>query len=128
MIVYPLFFQLFDGFFIILFLKLFIHFFRNGRVICIGRVKGFLFEKHMVQEGQHHACYGDDCPFVSTTFFDTLIFVFEIRVLLSLMAALAHCTKRGFKYTPALKICTLFFLPAFSLFWGSDTRPGTQAF
>lgn len=73
---------MFDCVFIILFLKLLIHLFRNSGIIRIGRIECFLFGKHMEKAGQNHVRNGYDCPFVSTTFFDTIIFVFEIGVFL----------------------------------------------
>lgn len=73
------FLQLLDCVFVILCLKSLVYFFRNGRVIRIGRIENFLLLKHMVKASQHHACNGDDCPFVITAFIDTVIFVLKPR-------------------------------------------------
>lgn len=65
--------------------RLYFHFLRKGKmkryvvIMLLFLFAGIQCCSENVQACQHYACNGDDCPFVSTAFFDTAIFVFEIR-------------------------------------------------
>lgn len=82
-------------------------------------IEFFTGKNHVVDTYKHYSCNSNDNFLVSSSLFDSWIFLIKITILFFSLTS-AHCTNNGLGYCPALLIQIDFFFLSLSLFAGAN--------